>query len=191
MTLQFPDDLRCTETTQKGTRCTRGRKRGTKWCEKHQPKREEVIVGDIEVADTIEGQIARHDAVEVVRGAGVEVMDPNHLEPVEVMSYAVKVTNRIVVALERRLHAAENIAADSEASAVRSILDAVNGMIKAATAAESAGMQRRKMMLHEAQVQTMFVAASRAIQRMDLSDLEEQRFQSLFAEELRSVQAAA
>jgi len=104
------------------------------------------------------------------------------LEPVEVMSWVVLKTRSITAALVARLEASEDMA--GEGDLVRGALDALGHVRKAAEAAESAGMQRRRVVLEESKVQAAWGAIDRAIVRAGLDGVVEGRLRGLIGEEL-------
>lgn len=193
MGLTVPDDLRCVAITtgngpNQGKRCLKQRRRGDTLCDKHLKQREVVEVPATK--PTVKPEVAKSQALAVARSAGVEVADPDHLEPVEVMDWCVSQAHFITSEFMSKLRDAPDITADEMAPTVRAALEAIGHARKASEAAESAGMQRRRIVLEEAKVRAVFLAVTRAIQRMGLPDADVQRFNNLIGEELAEVSAA-
>lgn len=188
MSEDIPDHLRCTAKTKLGERCRRQKAMGEGFCEKHRQYQPVVEVPAVRAVAPPEK--VRTELQEAMAAAGVEIVDDSHLEPVEVMRWVVLKTHSITERL-MNLTDTQEFSMRESWPLIRQTLDALEALRKSAEAAESAGMQRRRVAVEEAKAQAVFLALDRAISRAEMAPSLEVRLRAFIGEEMHALSGAA
>ena len=186
MALNVEDHLRCTAIARSTkTRCKRARMDGDIFCEKHfETEREPAMTSALPA--TVKPEKVEAALVGAARAVGIRPDDVLNLEPVEAMGWVWRTAAGIA---EKFAVAIKDVDVTDKATwgVLRMTLDALEATRKAAEAAESAGMQRRRVALKEAEVQATYVAIDRAMQRTGMTEATKQRFVQCLGEELHAM----